>query len=61
MKNIKFEDNEVLVNGNKYGELEFDKDQEAWVLYPESIDDGVTYYEDLKETQEEIKFELSND
>lgn len=65
MKKVNFEEQSdgsvlVTVNGNKYGVLEFDKDQEAWVLWPESIDDGVTYYEELDVTEEEIKEEIIN-
>lgn len=60
MKKIEFikEDKEnytVELNGERYGSLEWNEDQEAWVLWPLSIDDGVTYFEDL---QEYIKDEL---
>lgn len=50
----------VELNGEKYRELIFDTDQDAWVLWPEQIDDGVTYFDDLKETEDQIKFELEH-
>ena len=50
----------VEVNGEKYGELSFDTDQDVWVLWPEQIDDGVGYFDDLKETEDQIKFELEH-
>lgn len=50
----------VEVNGEKYGELIFDTDQDVWVLWPEQIDDGVGYFDDLKETEDQIKFELEH-
>lgn len=50
----------VEVNGENYGKLIFDTDQDAWVLWPEQIDDGVTYFDDLKETEDQIKFELEH-
>ena len=50
----------VEVNGEKYGVLIFDTDQDVWVLWPEQIDDGVGYFDDLKETEDQIKFELEH-
>ena len=50
----------VEVNGEKYGELIFDTDQDVWVLWPEQIDYGVGYFDDLKETEDQIKFELEH-
>lgn len=50
----------VEVNGEKYGELIFDTDQDVWVLWPEQIDDSVGYFDDLKETEDQIKFELEH-
>lgn len=41
-----------------YGVLSWDADQEVWVLWPEQIDDGVSYFYDLEETMETIKDEL---
>lgn len=53
----------------KYGELVFDDDQEAWVLWTgtsysdgelaNTSDDGVTYEESLEETKQEIVDELN--
>lgn len=50
----------VKANEETYGELIFDVDQDAWVLWPKQIDDGVTYFDDLKETEDQIKFELEH-
>ena len=50
----------VLVDGDDYGTLKFDEDQGAWVLWPNSIDDAVTYFEDLEETQETITDEIKD-
>ncbi|MBD5430890.1 MAG: hypothetical protein HDR41_00220 [Lactobacillus sp.] len=50
----------IELNGENYGELTWDEDQSAWVLWSEDIDDGVTYYEDLQETKDEIIDELLN-
>lgn len=65
MKKIEFikEDKEnytVKLNDERYGSLEWNEDQEAWVLWPESINDGVTYFNDLKETEDYIKDELED-
>ena len=60
---------EVIVNGDKYGILEFDHDQNVWVLWPifidddgvlwpVSIDDGISYSDDLAETEETITDEI---
>ncbi|CAJ1187824.1 hypothetical protein CPR19092_LGOLGGFK_01096 [Companilactobacillus paralimentarius] len=51
---------DVLVNENDYGKLTFDEEQGAWVLWPNSIDDGVTYFEDLEETKEAIADEIKD-
>lgn len=51
---------DVLVNEDDYGTLKFDEDQGAWVLWPNSIDDAVTYFEDLEETQETITDEIKD-
>lgn len=56
---VEFNDNEVLANGETYGKLEFDKEQDAWVLWPNDIDDGVSYFDSLTETQEAIRDELA--
>lgn len=49
---------EVTVNGDSYGSLEFDHEQNVWVLWPVSIDDGVGYSDDLAETEETITEEI---
>ena len=51
---------DVLVNEDDYGKLAFDDEQKAWVLWPNSIDDGVTYFEDLEETKEAIADEIKD-
>jgi len=51
---------DVLVDEDDYGTLTFDEDQGAWVLWPISIDDGVTYFEDLEETKEAITDEIED-
>lgn len=51
---------DVLVNDDDYGKLTFDDEQNAWVLWPNSIDDGVTYFESLKETEEAITDEIKD-
>lgn len=51
---------DVLVNENDYGTLTFDEEQGAWVLWPNEIDDGVTYFEDLEETKEAIADEIKD-
>ncbi|OYR88412.1 hypothetical protein [Lactobacillus taiwanensis] len=48
----------VKVNKENYGELIFDTDQDAWVLWPKQIDDGVTYFADLQKTMDQIRYEL---
>jgi len=63
MKKIKFstpyEDQvEVTVNGDKYGTLIFDHEQNAWVLWIMYIDDGISFWEDLAETEESVTDEI---
>lgn len=50
----------VKVNKENYGELIFDTNQDAWVLWPNQIDDGVTYFADLQETMDQIRYELEH-
>lgn len=65
MKEVTFVKNgadfDVEVEGNNYGKLTFNADQNVWVLWPDDIDDGVSYSEDLKETQDTIIDELNAD
>jgi len=63
MKKIKFstpyEDRvEVTVNGDTYGTLIFDHEQNAWVLWIMYIDDGISFWEDLAETEESVTDEI---
>ena len=63
MKKVKFSTTyeyqvEVTVDGDKYGILIFDHEQNVWVLWPSTIDDGVSYSDDLAETQATITEEI---
>lgn len=49
---------EVTVDGDNYGTLVFSHEQNAWVLWPSTIDDGVSYSDDLEETEETITDEI---
>jgi len=49
---------EVLVNGDTYGKLNFYSDENVWVLWPADIDDAVSYFESLEETEKAIKDEI---
>lgn len=65
MKKIQFstsyEDQvEATVDGISYGSLEFDHEQNVWVLWPLSIDDGVSYSDNLAETEEAIMEEIQS-
>lgn len=65
MKKIKFStpyENqvEVTVDGDKYGTLILDKEQNAWVLWATTIDDGISYSDDLVETEETITDEIQS-
>lgn len=51
---------EVTVDGDKYGILIFDHEQNVWVLWPSTIDDGISYSDDLAETQEIITDEIQD-
>lgn len=51
---------EVMANDDNYGELKFDEDQNSWVLWPNTIDDAVTYFESLDETKEAIIDEIND-
>ena len=49
MNEIKFiknseENYTVELNKERYGALEWDQDQNAWVLWPRAINDGITYF-----------------
>ena len=65
MKKVTFVKNgadfDVEVADSNYGKLTFDADRNIWVLWPDDIDDGVSYSEDLKETQDTIIDELNAD
>lgn len=56
MINFNQNDNTVDVynNDDRIGYLEFDQEQEVWVFWPNDINDGITYFEDLKETEDTI-------
>lgn len=50
---------DVELNGENYGNLEFNEERKTWVLWPNNIDDGIDYFESLEETQAAIKDELT--
>ncbi|VDG18451.1 hypothetical protein MUDAN_BIHEEGNE_03315 [Lactiplantibacillus mudanjiangensis] len=50
---------EVELNDETFGTLKFDAEQDAWVLWPVSIDDAVSYFDNLDETKEAITDELA--
>ena len=62
IKFIKKDENtyDVELNGESYGSLEFDLGQNAWALWFWGCygDEGVTYFEDLKETENCIVDEI---
>jgi hypothetical protein len=65
MKKVQFSNRyedrvEVIVNGENYGTLIFDHDQNVWVLWPSTIDDGIIYSDDLEETEEIITDEIKD-
>lgn len=51
---------EVTVDGDKYGTLIFDHEQNAWVLWIMYIDDGISFWEDLAETEESVTDAVQN-
>lgn len=51
---------EVTVDGDMYGTLVFDHEQNAWVLWPVYGDDGISYWESLTETEKTITDEIQN-
>lgn len=67
MTKVEFYNNEksvdVYVSDNLYGELFHDNGLEWYLVEYENSERGlsnsdVTYYDDLKETEDEIKFEI---
>ena len=48
----------VYVDDENYGDLDYDSENKEWVLWPNQIDYGISYWESLKESEDEIKFEL---
>ena len=51
---------EVAVNGDSFGTLQFDTEQGVWVLWPNNIDDAVSYENSLDETKELITDEIQS-
>lgn len=51
---------EVTVDGDKYGILIFDCEQGVWVLWATTIDDGISYSDNLAETEETITDEIQS-
>lgn len=58
MTKLKTKVYDVDLSGKAYGQLKLDHEQGVWILWPESIDDGVTYTRDLDETVAIIAGEL---
>ena len=50
----------VYVDDENYGDLDYDSENKEWVLWSNQIDDGISYWESLKESEDEIKFELES-
>lgn len=50
----------VYVDDENYGDLDYDSENKEWVLWPNQIDDGISYWKSLKESEDEIKFELES-
>lgn len=50
----------VYVDDENYADLDYDSENKEWVLWPNQIDDGISYWESLKESEDEIKFELES-
>lgn len=51
---------EVTVDGDKYGTIKFNHEQNAWVLWASAIDDGISYSDNLAETEETITDEIQS-
>ena len=56
---------EVYVDDDLYGTLELGDEEYGdqkgvWILWDKLGQDGVTYFDDLKETESTIKYELEN-
>ena len=54
---------DVIVKGDifgtlKFGDEEFGTQKNIWILWPIDIDDGVSYFDDLEETEETIEDEI---
>lgn len=66
MKEVTFyetdQDDLIIIdfNDKRYGKLEFDKTQGVWVLWPNDINDGISYFEDINETETTIIYEIKN-
>lgn len=61
----KFENVDVYVDGKLYGELTHENAFEWYLMeyvdgQRDVVSDTVSYYDDLEETENEIKFELEN-
>lgn len=54
------EDFEILRNEKHYGTLHFDRNRDAWVLLPDDIEDGITFFKRLDDTVKVINDELKH-
>lgn len=44
----------------KFGDEEFGTQKGVWILWPDDIDDAVTYSDDLQESEDTLQDELEN-
>ena len=44
----------------KFGDEKFGTQKGVWILWPDNIDDAVTYFDDLQESEDTLQDELEN-
>ena len=52
---------EVMVNGDQLGIIQFDHKQEVFVYWPKDIDEAISYFDSLTDTEQLIAEELGFD
>lgn len=52
---------EVILNGDHYCTINYDREQKLFVLFPDAIDDCVSYFDSLAETEQLIAEEIGFD
>lgn len=55
-----YSETHVYIDGEYSGFLDFDKEQRVWVYWAKDIDDGVSYFEDLQETERVLTEEVQD-